>query len=491
MGMKLSSLFENAPNIVIKELMTDSRAKISGGLFFCVKGMLNDGHKFIQQAKDNGAIAVVHSDSIKEYDPDLTYIQVENVLSALNIVAARFYENCTTKMSVFGVTGTNGKTTITNLIRNVINDEVPCGYIGTIGIYYGNVKEEALLTTPDIVPLHKTLHNMYKAKMKAVSIEVSSIGLELHRCDTIDFNYAIFTNFTHDHLDFHGTMENYFKSKKMLFDNLSEDAVAVINVDDEIGSKLIEDCDAKVITYGIDNDADYRAKNLVIAPNGSSFTLIHKNEEYLVKTNLVAKFNIYNLLATIATVHDYGLELETIISKAVNLPQILGRMERIDEGQNFTIIVDFAHTPDGVEKIYQYAREITAKDKRLITVFGSAGRRDVKKRPIFGELSDKYCDLIILTEDDPREEDPKDIANEIMKGIIDTPCIFIENRYDAIRQAVEVANDGDTVVLMGKGDEQFIYYEHGKHPWLGDHIVAKEVIRKFHFGEGDERNEEE
>ena len=484
--MLLSRLFEGAPDVEIDALMADSRVKLANSIFFCIKGMVNDGHKFIQQAKDNGAIVIVHSDDIKDYDPGLIYIRVVNVLDTLNAVASRFYNDCTHKMTMFGVTGTNGKSTITTVIRNLLNHFEPCGYIGTIGIFYGNEIKDALLTTPDIVPLHSTLHDMYEAGMKSVAMEVSSAGLDMHRCDSIDFDYAIYTNLTHDHLDLHGTMENYYEAKEKLFTLLKPNKTAIINIDDEYSDRFIQATKANVVTYGVDKEATYRATNIQLTVKSTKFTLVYDHVEYAVETNLVAKFNVYNLLASIAALHEYGVSIEDILTHVNNLPQVLGRMERIDEGQPFTVIVDYAHTPDGFIKIYEYAKSITDEGKRLITVFGSAGNRDARKRIEFGKLSDEYCDLIILTEEDPRTESAEDIANEIRKGIEHTACVFIESRYDAIRQAIEVANVNDTVVILGKGDENYLSYEFGKTEWMGDHIAAKDAIHKYYFGESEE-----
>ncbi|MDD6467645.1 MAG: UDP-N-acetylmuramoyl-L-alanyl-D-glutamate--2,6-diaminopimelate ligase [Erysipelotrichaceae bacterium] len=488
--MKLSNLFVGAPDVEIEHLMADSRVPLSNSIFFCVKGMVNDGHKFIHQAKQNGAIAIVHSDEMKEYDPDLIYIRVANVLDTLNVIASTFYGDVTHKMKMFGVTGTNGKSTITTVIRNVLNQFEPCGYIGTIGIFYGDQVKDAMLTTPDIIPLHQTLYEMYQTGMKAVSMEVSSAGLDMHRCDSIDFDYAIFTNLTHDHLDLHGNMENYYLAKEKLFTALDETKTAIINIDDEYGERLIQATKAKVVTYGIEKDATYRAMDIKIMVDRTQFNLFHNGIQYAIETNLVARFNVYNLLASIAALHESGLSMDDILKHINHLPQVLGRMERIEEGQPFTVIVDYAHTPDGFIKIYEYARSITEPNKRLITVFGSAGNRDSKKRKEFGKLSDQYCDLIILTEEDPRSERAEDIANEIRQGIQNTPCVFIENRYDAIRQAIEVANVKDTVVILGKGDESYLAYEFGKNPWMGDHIAAKDAIHKYYFGESEETSYE-
>lgn len=484
--MKLNSIFENAPELEIQGLMSDSRKKRPNSIFFCVKGMMNDGHRFIPQAIKNGAICIVYSDPLEEMDPTVTYVRVKDVVAVYNQVANIFYDCPSKKMVIFGVTGTNGKSSVTNLIRNLLNEKVPTGYIGTISIEYGTVKLPPLLTTPEIDDLHGILHDMVEAGMKACTLEVSSIGIEQHRIDAIEFDVGVFTNLTHDHLDYHGTMENYFAAKKAFFDHLPADAIAITNVDDPYGMAMVEDCKCKVLTYGIDKDADYRATDIQLLKDKTVFTLKCINNEYRVETNLVALFNIYNLLAAISALHSKGIPIESFLMKLNHFEQIEGRMERIDVGQPFNVIVDFAHTPDGIKQVMEYAARITPKENRIIAVFGSAGKRDFKKRPVFGEIADAYCDMIILTEDDPRDESVYDIAQEIAEGIKKTNYIIIERRFDAIRQAIEMANEDDTILILGKGDEIFMYGEFGREPYLGDHRVAKEMIKKYYLGEGEE-----
>ena len=387
---------------------------------------------------------------------------------------------------MYGVTGTNGKSTVTNIICDIYNRFSSCGYIGTIAIRYKNIDLPPDLTTPNPIYLNDTLRKMADAKVKAVALEVSSHGLDLGRVDGIDFDVAVFTNFTYDHLDFHGTMENYFDAKKKLFTNMKKDGISILNVDDSYYEKLRSACHTKVVTYGIENEADYRADNIHLYTNHSTFTLIYKENRYEVDTNLVAMYNIYNLLAAIASLVETGFTIEEILPHLGNIHQIDGRMESIDEGQPFHIIVDFAHTPDGMEKVYQYAQNITPEGNDIITVFGSAGKRDSAKRKVFGEIADKYCDFIILTEDDPRDEDPKAIADQIKEGITSTNTIYIDNRYDAIRMAIESANVHDTIMILGKGDEEFMYREDGRSPWLGDNNAVKEIIHKYYLGEDEE-----
>ncbi len=484
--MKLNLLIDGAPDIEIEQLTTDSRKKCRNSMFFCIKGLMHDGHRFATMAINNGAIAIVHSDELASYNPNVTYIKVKNTLKALNMIASRFYGAPSESLTMYGVTGTNGKSSISKMIRDLVSTVKPCGYIGTIAIEFGDVKLPPLLTTPDVIDLQHILYDMKEAGMQACALEVSSIGLEQHRVDAVDFDVAIFTNFTHDHLDYHGTMENYFEAKKVLFDNLNESQVAIYNVDDPRGKEIVKDCKAHCFSYGVVNDADYRAKNIQIMADRTVFVLEVNHKDYRVETNLIAMFNIYNLLAAIASLHQTGHTLEDIIAAVPSMGQIDGRMEKVDEGQPFNILVDFAHTPDGLKQIFEFAAKITPVDRRIIAVFGSAGKRDTKKRPIFGQLADRYCDMIILTEDDPRGESPIEIAQDIAQGIKKTNYIIIESRYDAIRQAIEMANVQDTILILGKGDEEFIYSEYGREPWIGDQNAAKEILHKYYFDNGEE-----
>ncbi len=481
--MKLTELFENVPDIEIKSLMADSRTRRPDSIFFCIKGLMSDGHKYIKQAVSNGAIVIVHTEPLEEFLPGITYIRVNDAVKAFNQVADAFYGYPSHKLLMFGITGTNGKSSIACIIRDILNQMKPTGYIGTISIEYGNVKLPPLLTTPNIDDLHGILRDMVDANMEACALEASSIGIEQGRVDNIDFDVAVFTNFTHDHLDYHGTMERYFQAKKRLFDNLKEDGIAITNIDDPYGQRIVSDCPGHVITYGIDNKADYQVVKYQILSDRTKITLKIGDMEYEIETNLVAKFNIYNLVAAIAALHSKGISIEQMLPQIRHLKQVEGRMERIEDGQPFNILIDFAHTPDGIIKVCQFASSITPKGKRIIAITGSAGKRDTEKRVQFGEILDQYADMIILTEDDPRDEDPIEIAREIATGIKNTNYIIVEERYDAIRQAIELADPNDTIIILGKGDEKFIYREFGREPYEGDDAIAHEILRKYYFGE--------
>ncbi len=479
--MRLSKLFKNAPTTNVTGLCFDSRKVKEGNVYFCLPGIMHDGHEFISQAVKNGAICIVHSKELTkdEMPQGAIYIRVDDVTDAMNQVARIFYSKPSDKMMMYGVTGTNGKSTITNIIKNIRNLKEPTGYIGTISIEYGNVHLQPDLTTPDALFLQEKLSDMVRHGMKACALEVSSHGLAQHRVDGIDFDVAIFTNLTYDHLDYHGTMESYFEAKSLLFSQrVKSDGISILNIDDAKYEDLKKLSQARVISYGIEKECDYRAININILADCTKFDLIYRGKTYPVTTNLVATYNVYNLLAAIAALNETDMDLEVILQACRRLSQIDGRMEQIKLGQPFHVIVDFAHTPDGIEKMLQFGRKI-AKKHKVIVVFGSAGKRDVHKRKIFGQLADQYADYIVLTEDDPRDEDPAQIADQIKEGIEHTNQIYIQNRYEAIRQAIESANEGDVVLLLGKGDEPFIYREEGRAPYTGDNVIAKECIEKY------------
>lgn len=476
--MKLNRLFSTAPEIEVKDLVTDSRKPMKQAVFYCLKGMVNDGHRFVDQAIANGAIVIVHSDELV-YQPNITYIHVNDVLEELNRTAAIFFHKPHQKMNLIGVTGTNGKSTIAKTIKEIYNHFEACGYSGTISIEYGQVIEKPDYTTDETVPTLKMLRRMLKAGMKAVCMEVSSQGLDQKRVDALEFDVAIFTNLTHDHLDYHGNFESYYLAKKRLFSLIKTQGCAIINVDDPYGARLFNEVNQRKYSYSIEHEADYQAKDLVIKATQSQFNLVILNQTYPVVTNFVSSFNISNLLAIIASLHQSGYAIEDILPLLINLPQVEGRMEVIQEGQNFDVIVDYAHTPDGFEKIFAFAKSITSPNNKIISVFGSAGKRDRKKRPILGSIADKFSQMIILTEEDPRNESALEIAQEIAEGIQHANHIIVLDRYDAIQQALELANQNDTVLILAKGNERYITRQFGKEAWMGDDVATKEILRKI------------
>lgn len=477
----LSSLIDGAPSVTIEYLTQDSRDVQENTLFFCVKGSHFDGHVYVNDAIEKGAVCIVHSDDLDNKKEGIVYIQVEDVVAAMNQIVAKYYDDVTKKMHVIGVTGTNGKSTTSYLCYQLLNHlGENCGYIGTICIEYNGVKYSSPYTTPEAIFTHKTIASMYEKGVHALSMEVSSQGLEWKRVDSVDFDVAIYTNLTHDHLDVHGTMENYLEAKKRLFAMLKSEATAIINIDDEYYEAIRQTCHCTTKSFSLYKDeADYLAKNIVMTANDTSFTLVHQGNEYSIKTNLLAMFNVANLVAAIAAVHSLGYPLEDIIKYVSDFEQVGGRVDSIDEGQPFRVIVDYAHSPDSLNRIFSFAKSTFSPNSQLIAVFGSGGLRDSVKRPIMGEVADKYCNLIILTSEDPRSEDPKEIANQIKSGISKNRVVFIENRETAIQQAIEMANPGDTVLILGKGREDYLDMSGGKEYYPGDHIVARNALKRL------------
>lgn len=476
--MLLSKLFKDAPDIDIQSINDDSRKKKAHSLFFCVKGMMHDGHDFVDQAITNGAIAIVHSEELKHYQKNILYFKVKDVVDTYNVIANLFYDSPSHKLKMFGVTGTNGKTTIAKIIQDILNVDLPSGYIGALAIAYGAVKLPPALTTPNINDIHAILKEMLDAGMQAASLEVSSVGVEQRRIQSVHFDYAIFSNLTHDHLDYHGNMKNYFLAKKKFFDNLSPNAVAIINIDDPYGLKMISDCKARLISYGCNEQAKYQISNFQLSNKGTIFTINVDHQLYRIETQLLAKFNIYNVVAAIAALHEYGLDMNVIMERIAKIKPISGRMQAIHDGQSFNVIIDMAHTVDSITKVCEYASTITPKKARIFIVSGSAGKKDRAKRKQFGQLFDYYGDMIILTEDDPRDEDPRNIAKEIAQGITKKPYLIIPDRYIAIQQALELADPNDMILILGKGNEQFMIREFGSLNYMGDEMVVHDVLKK-------------
>ena len=476
--MLLSKIFPGMDDVEIKGLCLDSRKVKDGDMFFCLKGLEADGHRFAGKAVEGGAVCVVHSDDLEEAD-GVCYVKVSDVNDELNRVCDLFNGRPSHQMTVFGVTGTNGKSTTTSIISDVYEKGGhPCGYMGTIAVRYGNVSRVPSLTTPDAVEIHDNLRQMAEHGMEAVAMEVSSHGLSMGRVDSVDFDVAMFTNMTYDHLDYHKTMEAYFEAKQTLFKNMKPDGVAVLNVDDISFEELQKICPCKVVTYGVEKDCDYRAENVKLAPLGSEFTLVHDGTRYEIKTNLVALYNIYNLLGAIACMHQAGMAIEEMIPHLEHIAQVDGRMEIINEGQDFALIVDYAHTPDGFDKVFEYAKEI-ADGHKVYAVFGSAGKRDKPKRKVLGAIAGRYCETVILTEEDPRDEAASDIADMIASGVSESggKSVFVEDRYKAIEAAIKMAEPGDCVMILGKGAEQYLDRVDGKHHWMGDVDAAKEIVK--------------
>ena len=476
--MNIKEHFNLDRDLIIENIMVDSRVKLNESIFFCLVGLTVDSHKFVDNAISNGAIVIVHSKEIENKKDNITYIKVDDTTKALNDFANVFYGCPSENMKIYGVTGTNGKTTTSYITYDLLNKlNTKAGYIGTLGYEFDGIMHDQYFTTPNINDLHQILGEIMNNDCKACAIEVSSQGLDLHRTDSVDFDVACYTNLTHDHLDYHKTYENYFNAKARLFENLRKDAVACINIDDEYGPKMVERCSCdKVVTYGIDNDADYKANDLKLFEDHSEFNLMYRGNSYFIYTNMVAKFNILNLLATISSLVETGYALEDIIPLLKDIASVPGRCMHINEGQNFNVLVDYAHTPDGFIKILDYAKSITPKDSRIHVVFGLRGSGDVEKRAICGKIVDEYCDEIIITCDDNHYEDINSILDGIASGIKNHIPHRFDWRDEAIEYAIKHCDKGDTLCILSKGIETFYKVGDNKIAYEGDDKVARRVL---------------
>lgn len=461
----------------IKKLSMNSGEKNKNGVFFCIKGLNFDSHQFIEQAVENGALAIIHDKNIDEYKKkykEIIFIEVENSRLALAKFAEILNDYPSKKLKVFGVTGTNGKTSVSYLIYKLLSNFEKSAYNGTAGTIIGNeVFPYTHLTTPNTLDLVDLFKNANSKDVKSMSMEVSSHALDMKRTAGIDFDIAIFTNFTRDHLDYHGTMSSYKKAKAELFKILKKDSVALINLDDGEADFFIKSVEnSRIITYGKSKSSDYRFTNIKLSPKGTEFDLIYGEKTYKIKTNLVSEINVYNLTAAIAGIHESGKDLNKIIKFAEDIDFNIGRFQYI-KSDKYSIIVDYAHTPDGLKKVFEFTDMFRKKGVKVISVLGSAGKRDKGKRPIMGEIVSKHSDLVILTEEDYRDESPLDIAKDIAKGFIENTEYFIqEDRELAIKLALEKAEENDVVLILGKGVEDFLDRGKKSYKWAGDDVIA-------------------
>ena len=480
--MLINKVFNVDSNIDIKNIMYDSRVELADSIFFAIKGKINDGHKFIDTAIKNGAICVVHSDEIDNKADNILYIKKDDVMDAYISFCNAYYDYPSDKMNCIGITGTNGKTTISWIIRSIISHFNKCGYIGTMGFYYGDELEESKLnlTTPKADELFRICKRMVDNGCTSLVMETSSEGLSTHRLDQMKFSTAVFNNLSSEHMDVHGSMDEYFKAKCILFDLLKEDGKGIVNIDDEYGKKLVDKLHT-CITYGIDNKADYFADNVILQNDHSEFDLVHDNKTYHIKTNMVAKFNIYNLLAVIAVLNENGYSIETILPYLENCELCPGRCELVNAGQDFNVVVDYAFTPNSFEKVFTFAKSITSKENKIYAVFGAAGDRDHGRRPGTAGVADKQADYVVLSYDDPSSEDMYEICLDLKTYFKRLDPEIILDRYQAIKKVVDMANKGDTILLLGKGNDEFFLDKKGRIPWMSDKVAAIKAIKEKEF----------
>ncbi|MEX1219696.1 MAG: UDP-N-acetylmuramoyl-L-alanyl-D-glutamate--2,6-diaminopimelate ligase [Solirubrobacterales bacterium] len=460
-------------DIEISGITCDSRRVEPGWLFFCVTGMESDGHDFAPAAVRSGAVALVCE---RTTGLDAAEVIVPDVRAAMAHVAAAFHGYPTRDLKVAGITGTNGKTTTAFLLHDVLEGAgIHSGLMGTVKQLVGGVEESAERTTPESVDLQAAFRRMEQAGDEACVIEVSSHALVLKRCDAIDFDLAIFTNLTQDHLDFHADMEDYFAAKRLLF--TFEPEASVVNIDDEYGRRLASEFD--VVTYSAEGAAaDYSASDIGFDAGGAEFSVESEHGTMNVKTGLPGRFNVANALAALAGAIELGVEPAEAVAALADAGRVPGRFEPVDEGQSFAVLVDYAHTPDSVENVLRAARDITPG--RLVVVVGAGGDRDRAKRPLMGQAGSELADHTIVTSDNPRSEQPEAIIGDILEGIEDRSQITVEvDRSDAIRLAVEMAEPGDTVVIAGKGHEQGQEFTEGRKIPFDDRDVARNHLRNL------------
>ncbi len=463
----------------VESIAYDSRRVQRDSLFVALRGEKSDGHNFINQAIDKGASVIVTEREISA--PRATCLIVDDTRAALADLSAAFFATPSRKLKMAAVTGTNGKTTTTFLLKHICERAgLPCGLIGTVRYEIGERILPAVRTTPEALDVQELLSQIVNAGCRAAAMEVSSHALAQQRTRGIEWDVAVFTNLTQDHLDFHGTMENYFEAKATLFENLAsqerkKQATAVVNVDDRYGEKLIKRITGKVpaITYGMSLRADFRASNYRTEFAGTSYQLDAKGRSYLVRVPLIGRFNVANSMAALAAANALGVNLRDAILSLARSPQVPGRLEMVPAKRQFQVFVDYAHTPDALLNVLKTLREL--QPRKLIVVFGCGGDRDRQKRPLMGRAAEQFADHAIITSDNPRKEDPDAITAEVEKGFRSHRYEKIADRAEAIAHAISLAQPRDVVLIAGKGHES--YQEFADHTIPFDDIqVAKRAL---------------
>lgn len=470
LGVDASQMPDASRAAEVSAIVYDSRRAVPGSVFVALRGLKADGSGFARQAIERGAVAVV-ADVARPEDTQGLWLVVSDARLALARLADEFYGHPSRRMPVVGITGTNGKTTTAYLLASILDAAgLPAGLLGTVTYRVGGEDREASRTTPEAPDVQRLLAEMLSRGSRSAVMEVSSHALALKRVDGMRFAAAVFTNLTRDHLDFHPDMEAYFLAKRRLFEMLPSDAAAVINLDDPRGASLL-DVGGRPITYAITKPADVRPQGLDLSLAGLTFELQTPRGSVPIRSALVGRPNAYNILAASATAVALGLPLEAVRAGIAALPGVPGRFEVVSEpADDVTVVVDYAHTDDALRNLLETARPLSLR--RLITVFGCGGDRDRTKRPLMGMVAARLSDVVVVTADNPRSEDPQRIIDEVMRGIPAgsqsaagrTPDVrTIVDRAEAIDRAVTLAEPGDVVLIAGKG--------HEKYQQIGDRVL--------------------
>jgi len=456
----------------------DSRQVKPGFLFVCISGFKTDGHLFVKDARERGAAAILAEKETA--DCDLPVALCDDSRQALARVAGNFHHHPSRQLRLIGVTGTNGKTTTTHLIKAILEEAgKKTGILGTLYARVGGESFDLGHTTPEAPDIEAFLKVCREQQAEYVVMEVSSHALVLERVDALDFNVAVFTNLTQDHLDLHQTMEAYRDAKLKLFKNLETRPgdFSIINGDDEYAPEFMARAETTAVSYGIEKEARIMARDVHVTLKGSDFSVVYPGGTFKIQMKLIGLFSVYNALAAIAFSLTEGIAVDTIQSALGRVDGVPGRFEQVQCGQDFTVVVDYAHTPDGLENILKTARDI--RENRLITVFGCGGDRDRGKRPLMGEIAARYSDFTIVTSDNPRSEEPRDIINDIVPGVEkvkDSRYAIIVDRREAIRHAIYLARPGDLVIIAGKGHETYQLVK-GQVLDFDDRLVAAEFLK--------------
>ncbi|WP_291583856.1 UDP-N-acetylmuramoyl-L-alanyl-D-glutamate--2,6-diaminopimelate ligase [Clostridium sp. UBA6640] len=472
-------VLKGSDNAEICEIAYDSRRITKkNSLFVCIQGFKEDGHRFIDDAIKNGATSILVEEEMEIESTDVNVIKVKNTRKVLSEISSIFYNEPSKELNLVGITGTNGKTSVSIIISNILeNLGHKVGTIGTIDNRIGNKileVEKNTPTTPESLELQMLLRKMAEEKVQDVIMEVSSMALELHRVDNCIFDIGVFTNLSQDHLDDHKTMENYKNAKLKLFTKCK---YAIVNIDDNVSKDIINTATAEIFTYGINNNADLMAKDIRLSADGVRFKISFNKEEKDVVVKIPGLFSVYNSLAAIAVCLHLGLAVDDIILALQDIKTIRGRAEAINTEEGYTVIVDYAHSPDALENILTTVKGFVKG--KVITVFGCGGDRDKTKRPIMGEIAGKNSQFCVITSDNPRTEEPLQILYNIEEGIKETQCLYekILDRKEAIHFAMDSAKPGDVIVVAGKGHETYQILK-DRTIKFDDMEVVKEYLKK-------------
>lgn len=480
--MKLSKVLMGVPyesdsimDVDVSGVEYNSRNIKTDNIFIALKGSVSDGHDYIRDAVEHGALAVIGGKNIKIRT--IPYVKVKNLRNYLPTIAGNFYGNLSEKMTVIGVTGTNGKTTVTYLMETILrylNEQVLI--IGTINYRVGAVVYPSVNTTPSIFDIYKYMKAALNKNINYCVMEVSSHSIALKRVEGITFKIAAYTNLSQEHLDFHKTMADYAATKKSLFDRIDVGDIAVINKDDKYAPLMVRDVKGSIIYYSVNQSAEIAANIKNVSLRGSDLEIIFNNVKYPVHSELIGVHNIYNILCAFSIGIALNLEPSRIVKGIEQLKTVPGRMERIDTDLGFTIYIDYAHTPDALEKVISGIKEISSG--KLMVVFGAGGDRDKGKRPVMGKVVTGLADFAVVTEDDPRTEDTQKIIQDIISGIESTNYKVIPDRDEAIDYALKHSAAGDIVLIAGKGHEQYQIIGHKKIKY-SDFETVKNVLKKW------------